>query len=67
MVHPGETGIPGMRRRGSDRTPLRWGAGLPSEGRTFDEELALFERQVREEKRERPGRGASTGRGSSGT
>lgn len=49
MLHHGEAGMAGMRRRRLAPRPLRRGTGYLPEGRTFEEDLALFERQVWEE------------------
>ena len=56
MLHRGGANMTGMRRWGWDRPRPRWGADLSPEQRTFDEELALFERQARDE----AGRGAGS-------
>lgn len=42
-----------MQRWSVGRTPLRWNAGSPTGKKTFEKELALFERQVRYEVRRR--------------
>ena len=42
-----------MKRWGLGRAPLRWSAGSSPAGRKFEEDLALFERQVEEEGRRR--------------
>ena len=44
-VFEGESAM--SRWRSAGRAPLRWGPGAASDrGRTFDEDLALFERQI---------------------
>ena len=45
-----------MQRWGAGRSALRWGAGAAGAKRTFEDDLALFERQVREEARPRDAR-----------
>ena len=48
MLHTKETGIAAIRRWKAGRAAPRWDAG-PSGTGTFAEDLALFERQVRDE------------------
>ena len=49
MSHSEKRGIIGTRLWESNVAPLRRGAGFSPERRAFDEELALFERQARDE------------------
>ncbi len=42
-----------MLRWSAGRTPLRWRTTSSREKRTFEDDLALFERQVRDETRRR--------------
>lgn len=44
--NPFETKTPMRRWREAGRTPVGWGSGVASGRRTFDEDLALFERQA---------------------
>lgn len=48
MLHTKETGIAAIRRWKAGRAAPRWDAVPPGAG-TFAEDLALFERQVRDE------------------
>lgn len=47
------TGNSVMLRWGAGRTPLRWRTGSSGGRRTFEDDLALFELQVRDEARRR--------------
>ncbi len=47
------TGSSAMLRWSAGRTPLRWRTTSSREKRTFEDDLALFERQVRDETRRR--------------
>ncbi len=48
-----------VSRRKAERGGLPWGLGPSTGGRTFEEDLALFERQVREEAGQKNGRPAA--------
>lgn len=43
----------------AERGGLPWGLGTSTGGRAFEEDLALFERQVREEAGQKSGRSAA--------
>lgn len=59
MFHQGQkTPDTNVGRWGSERGGLFRGRGPSVAGRSFEEDLALFERQVREEADERAGRPA---------
>ncbi len=45
-----------MQRWSAGRSPLLWNAGTPGAKWTFEDDLALFERQVREEVRSKDAR-----------
>ncbi len=60
MLHQEQekTRVANLSRWKSERGALPWGRGPLVAGRSFEEDLALFERQVREEAGERAGRPA---------
>lgn len=51
MLHQGFVGSvhSGIRRWDTERARFSWGSNSSAVKRTFDEDLALFERQVRDE------------------
>ena len=57
MSHDGfeKKRVTSLRGWKSGRGGFRWDRGSSAVGRSFDEDLALFERQVREEAGERTG------------
>ncbi len=61
MLHEGHERTRGanVSRWKSERGGLLWGRGPSVAGRSFEEDLALFERQVREEAGQKNGRSAA--------
>jgi hypothetical protein len=61
MLHEGHEKARGanVSRWKAERGGLPWGCGPSVGGRSFEEDLALFERQVREEAGQKNGRSAA--------
>jgi hypothetical protein len=61
MLHEGheKAKISTISRWKAERGGLPWGLSPSTGGRTFEEDLALFERQVREEAGQKNGRSAA--------
>ena len=61
MLHEGHESARGanVSRWKAERGGLLWGRGPSVAGRSFEEDLALFERQVREEAGQKNGRSAA--------